>query len=135
MITKNDLLTGILEEELDEITRDDDTLISSAIAAAVAESRMYLFDSFDVDLIFAKTGAARHALLVQLLRDISIYYIVSRCQAGQEMSDRAARYERAIEWLKRVAKTEVYTDLPRRVETRQEHIKWGSVGQKRSNHF
>ncbi len=133
-INKADLYLKILQDELDEITRTDDTLVVQACTAAVSEMRGYLFDAFDVDEIFAKTGSDRHALLVDFGCDIAVYLIVSRIQAGQDVEDRAKRYDRAKAWLKGAAKTELYNDLPRRVATEQKHISYGSNA-KRSNYF
>ena len=133
-IEKTDLYTKILEDELDEIIREDDTLVLQAAASAVSEMRGYLFDTFDVDAIFAQTGANRHSLLVDFGADITIYILVSRLQAGQSISDRQERYDRAKSWLKAASKTDIYNDLPRRVVTEQKHISYGSLP-KRSNRF
>lgn len=133
-LAKSDLLLYILVDELDEITRGDDTLVLSAILSAVAEARMYLYDSFEVDQIFNKTGDDRHALLVNLVADIAIYLLVSRVQAGQDVEDRKARYDRARKFLLAAAKTEDYADLPRRTETVQTHIVSGS-NPKRANYY
>ena len=133
-IEKTDLYTKILEDELDEITRGDDSLILQAADSAVAEMRGYLFDTFDVDTIFSQTGENRHALLVDLGADITIYILVSRLQAGQSIDDRQQRYERAKTWLRQASKTEFYNDLPRRAQTRQTHISYGSLP-KRNNRY
>lgn len=133
-LTKSDLLTSILTEELDEITRGDDTIVTQALLAAITEMRQWLFDTFDVDTVFAATGDSRHPLLVQYGADMAIWYIVARGQAGQDWEDRKARYDRAVNWLKAAAKTELYADLPRRTVTRQSHISFGSNA-KRSNYF
>lgn len=133
-LAKSDLLLYILVDELDEITRGDDTLVLSAIMSAEAEARMYLYDSFDVDAIFSKTGEQRHALLVNLVADMAIYLLMARGQAGQDVEDRKDRYDRAKKFLTAAAKTEEYADLPRRVATVQNHISYGS-NQKRSNYY
>lgn len=129
-----DLYAKILQEELDEITRGDDTLVLQAIRSAEAEMRGYLFDTFDVDVIFAKTGTERHDLLIDFGADMAIYLLVSRLQAGQDVADRETRYNRAIAWLKAASKTQHYNDLPRREATQQTHIVYGSLP-KRNNRF
>lgn len=134
-IESADLSSAILIDELNQITRNDDTVIDQAILAAEAEMRAYLYDSFDVDMIFTKTGADRNALLVRYCVDITVWFIVSTTQAGQNLSDREARYDRACRWLKMVMKSETYADLPRRVETEQDHIFTGSSNPKRNNYF
>ncbi len=133
-IRKADLHLSILEDELEEIVRGDDTIIASALHSAEAEMRTYLYDSFDVDAIFATTGDNRHQLLVNLCADIAVYLLVARLQAGQYLEDRKARYDRAVAWLKMSAKTELYNDLPRREATVQTHINYGS-NPKRGNYF
>lgn len=133
-LAKTDLLLKILLEELNEITRADDTLVNQALLAAESELRGYLFDSFDVDPIFAATGTARHPMLVDACADIAVWLIAARVQAGIDLDDRQRRYERAIAWAKAMAKTEFFSDLPRREDTIQKHIVYGS-NPKRSNYF
>lgn len=133
-LTKEDLKLSILTEELDEITRSDDGTIAQALVAAEAEMRQWLFDTFDVDAVFGASGSSRHPLLLQYGADIAIYFIVAAGQAGQDFEDRKSRYDRAIKWLKAAAKTELYADLPRRTETEQKHITYGS-NPKRSNYY
>jgi phage gp36-like protein len=87
-----------------------------------------------VDAVFGATGTDRNPLLVQYGADLAIYYIVARGQGGQDFDDRKSRYDRAINWLKAAAKTDLYADLPRREETAQTHITYGS-NPKRSNYF
>jgi hypothetical protein len=133
-LDKEDLYLAILEDELEEITRGDDTLINQAISAAISEARTYLYDSYEVDTIFSATGANRHALLLGLVSDMAIYLLVARVQAGQDVSDRKDRYDRAVAWLKAAKKSETYSDLPRREETVQTHFVSGSLP-KRNNRF
>jgi phage gp36-like protein len=133
-LAKADLKLKILDEELAEITRGDDTLISTALSAAESEMRGWLYDTFDVDTVFAQTGTNRHPLLLDFGADIAVYLLVARLQAGQDVGDRQARYDRAVAWLKASAKTDLYNDLPRREATSQTHISYGSLP-KRSNRF
>lgn len=133
-LIKNDLNLAILSDELTEITRGDDAIVTQALIAAEAEMRQWLFDTFDVDAVFYAAPESRHQLLVQYGADIAIYYIVARGQGGQDFDDRKSRYDRAINWLKAAAKTELYADLPRREQTVQTHIAHGS-NPKRSNYF
>ena len=133
-LAKSDLFPIILEDELTEITRSDDVLITSSLSTAIAEMKTYLNDSYDIDAIFNSTGTDRHALLVQLGADIAVYYLVARVQAGQDVEDRRRRYDRAIAWLKMANKTKTYPDLPHRENTVQTHIYHGS-NKKRSNYY
>lgn len=133
-LAKADLYLSILQDELEEITREDDTLVASALSAAEAEMKTYLFDSYDTEDIFSETGAGRHPMLIRVGADIAIWFLVARVQAGQEMEDRKARYDRALSWLKAVQKSEKYADLPRREATEETKIVYGSNA-KRENHW
>lgn len=133
-ITKDDLKQAILLDELNEIVRGDDAVIDMAIEGAQAEMRGYLYDTYDVDAIFAESGTDRHALLVRYMADITVYAIVAAVQAGQDVRDRKARYDRAINWLKMISRDETYADLPRRAATVQTHIATGS-NRKRNNYI
>lgn len=130
----SDLYLSMLQDELDEITRSDTALVTAALDAAEEEMKLYLYDSYDTETIFAQTSTARHSLLVQFGADIAIYFIVARCQAGQEIDDRKARYDRAIQLLKQFQKSETYSNLPRRTATKQNTITYGSNAP-RNNHF
>ena len=133
-LSKTDLYVTILEDELAEITRNDDVLISNAISSAIAEMKVYLHDSYDTDAIFSASGQQRHGLLVNLGADMAVYFIVARCQAGQELADREARYKRAVKLLKSFESSETYADLPRRPQRAQKQI-WFTSNRKRVNYF
>lgn len=133
-LVEADLHTVILSDELTEITRGDNTVLESALSAAVEEMRTYLYDAFDVDTIFAETGDDRHRMLVKIGSDIAVWFLYARVQAGQSMEDRRQRYDRAINWLKQVQKSGMYADLPRRESTVQTHLSVGS-NNKRNNHY
>lgn len=133
-IEKADLLTKILEDELEEITREDNTLITAAIGSAIQEMDTWLYDSYVTETIWEQTGDGRNKLLIDLGTDIALYLLVARVQAGQDVADRKDRYDRAIRLLKQIQKSETYANLPRREDTKQEHISYGSR-LKRNNYF
>ncbi len=133
-LAKTDLSLSILTEELDEITRGDDTLVTEAIDRATGEVKTYLFDSYDTEQVFAASGTARNSMVMQVVADIAIWRLVAACQAGIDLSDREKRYDAAITWLKMVKKQETYPDLPVRPVTKQVHIRYGSQP-KRGNYF
>lgn len=129
-LAKADLSLSILVQELDEITRSDNAIVAQALSSAEAEMRSWLYDSYDVDDIFSKTGSSRHPVILQSGVDIAVWRIVAACQAGINLDDRETRYNNAIAWLRQVKKAENYADLPRRAETVQKHIGWGSKTKK-----
>lgn len=135
-IEKADLTKEIRLEELNAITRNDDTIIDYGIDAAISEIKGYLANNYNVSSIFSQTGSNRHGLLVNFAIDITIYIIVATALPGQDLEDRRARYKRAIDWLKGVAKGEIATDLPELVSDDSVSIR-GAVGEhfKRNNYY
>jgi phage gp36-like protein len=135
-IEKTDLQKEIRLEELNQITRNDETIVAYAIDSAISEMKGYLSKYYNVTSIFSKTGTQRHNLLINFSIDIAIYIIVSNALPGQDLEDRRARYKRAIDWLKGVQKGEISTDLPE-IESTESVDKRGAVGEhtKRNNYF
>ena len=133
-IEKADLYTKILQDELEEITRGDDTLITNAISAAEGQIKVYLNDSYDIDSLLTATGDDRHQFLLQICADLAVYYLVARVQAGQDVQDRKDRHDRGIKFLKMAKDTGTYPDFPRRENTQQTHISYGG-NTKRGNYY
>jgi len=135
-IEKTDILSKIRTEELQQITRGDDTIVKFGCDSAIAEMKSYLVAIFDTNAIFSKTGNNRHALLLDFGIDIAIYIIVSRALPGQDLEDRRLRYKRAVDWLKQLKKGEVNSDLPV-LQYTDPKMKRGAVGKhiKRDNYF
>jgi len=95
--------------QLAEITEDDDDILELSIDAAVEEMKSYLRPTknsqvqIDVEAIFSATGTARNPLILELCKSIALYYICRLSNVDiieQKVKD---RYDRAIEWLKRVS--------------------------------
>ena len=130
-ITLDDYDASIHREILDALLRHDSDISDSAIVEicedrAIEEMRCYLDKYYDCDAIFSATGANRHPLILMIAIDIAVYHIF--CQHNPyKMSDiRKERYNRAIEWLKSVAKADITIDgapkLPK--ETLQQNSPW-----------
>jgi len=124
-------------ENVQVITRGDDTITVAAIDAAVSEAKGYLA-AFDITTIFAATGVARNTLLLTFVKDIAAWHLIVLCNAGTETTFRQDRYNRAVSWLKEVQKGNVAPDLPNAVDADGNNtgdpIAFGS-NDKRSQHF
>lgn len=121
-ISKADIIKVINEDELNEITRNDDAVIEHAISTAIQEMKSHLYNWYDTDTIFDKAGDERDKLLVRFAVDIAIYELVGLGQAGQDFEDREKRYKRAISWIKAASKPvdhrdRIHPDLPKRDST------------------
>jgi len=133
-ISKTDLFAQILPDELDEITRGDDTLVEAMIVASLSEIETYLHINYNTAEIFAETGADRYQLLVRLASDITIWHLIASGQPGQNYDDRYRRYKNAIEWLKMAAKTTNLPELPNTDNVVSGGIIYGA-NTKRSNYY
>lgn len=137
-ITKDELKTHIRLNHLEMIAGADDTIITAAVDAAVAEVKGYL-TRYDRENIFSRQGDQRNALLVSFVKDISIYHLINFCNAGVSYEAKEKRYERAIDWLKAVQKGHVVPDLPLMTEPGGGEEKYPPFyvkgNPKRMNHF
>jgi phage gp36-like protein len=111
-ITPEELKTALYAYQAQEITEADNDILFMNIAAAEAEVRSYLAGLYDVNAIFAAEGAARNPLLMELTKNIAVWYIVRLSNVDLLYQHAKERYNAAIEWLNRVADGKLTPDLP-----------------------
>lgn len=134
-LTPEELKTHLYGENVDEITRDDDTITESAVDGAISEAKGYLGD-YNTDTIFGATGLNRNALLLIFVKDIAVWHLINLSNPGIDFELRQKRYDAAIAWLKGVQKGIVTPDLPKNAisETNPGTISYGS-NPKRTQHY
>lgn len=110
-LTIDELKTHLYKDNIDVITRDDDTIVESAIDSAIQEAKGYLAN-YDREAIFGASDGERNALLLIFVKDIASWHLVNLCNAGTDLQLRESRYMRAIDWLKGVQANKVTPDLP-----------------------
>lgn len=110
-LSNEEMKTHLYSENIDVISRGDETIMTAAIDAATQEAKSYL-GAYDTEKIFAQTGTDRNALLLIFIKDIATWHFLILCNAGHELQLREDRYDRAIAWLKAVQKGEISPDLP-----------------------
>lgn len=135
-LTTEELITHLYSENVNIISRDDDTILTAAVDGAIAEAKGYLA-AYDREEIFSTTGTRRNALLLIFVKDIAVWHFINLCNAGTEIDLRRHRYDRAIDWLKSVQRGDVSPDLP--IQEDQDGpvggiIKFGSNA-KRNQHY
>lgn len=122
-IESTELKSVIYQYQIDEITEADDDIIYMAITAAIDEVKSYLQPNnkkewqdgrlkYDVATIFSATGTSRNALLVEMTKNIAIWYLVRLCNVDIVFDNVKDRYDRAIDWLKKVNKGDITLTLP-----------------------
>lgn len=131
-LSNEEMKTHLHQEDVDVISRGDDTLMTAAIDTAMQEAKGYL-SKYDKAVIFETTGTERNALLLTFLKDIAAWHFLVICNAGSDYKIRQDRYDRAVSWLKAVQRGDISPDLPA-AETDKGTIIFGSNEQK-GQHF
>jgi phage gp36-like protein len=107
-----ELKSVIYDYQLSEIVEDDLTIVEIAISSAEEEVQSYLVGRYDVQLTFSATGADRNPLIVEIVKDVALWQIV-RLSNPDIIYDRVKdRYDRAVEWLDKVASGLISITLP-----------------------
>lgn len=101
MLTTADFKTHLYAELITAIGRDDQTVLQSAIDAALGEAEGYLA-RFDVTSLYAEVGGDRDPVLLMRLKDIAAWHFINLANADVDLELRKTRYEEAIKWLKDV---------------------------------
>ena len=148
-LTKEDLKNNIYSYQVEQITEGDDTIVLQALDTAEQEVKSYFYTNdkkeyldgrprYDVEAIFAKRGEERNALVVSLCLSVAKWYIVDLCNADIIYDHAKERYDRAIEYLKRLAKGEVNISslpiVPRTEETEKQITPFVYGSRKKYNH-
>lgn len=136
-LTPEEIHTHLYGGVVDEISRDDDTILQTAIDAAISEVLGYL-TAYDTAAVFNATGSQRNAILLLYTKDCAVWHYIQLANPHVEMELRLTRYEKAIDWLKMVQSGKTNPALPYPAEPApseaNNYIKWGS-NVKRNNNF
>lgn len=125
-ITKAELKTRTHTEIIDAITRSDDTIIDMIIDENISYMKSFLRARFDVETVFAATGANRNQVLVKVLKDLVVFEIYSSHNPVQVTEVLKDCRSRAEAWLKAVQREEINPDLPAAVSSSNKYIQYGS---------
>jgi phage gp36-like protein len=111
-LTIAELKTVIYDYQLAEIVEDDTAIVEMAIQAATEEVKSYLRSRYDVEATFATEDGERNPLILEITKDVALWQII-RLSNPDILHERVKdRYDRAIEWLDKVAKGLISPALP-----------------------
>jgi phage gp36-like protein len=122
-ITEDELKTVAYSYQISEITEADNTIVLSAIATAIQEVKGYLIANnkkefldgrliYDADAIFSATGTNRNELILQYTKVVALWHLLIICNVDMIYEHIKDRYDRVIDFLKKVNKGDVTLDLP-----------------------
>ena len=132
----HEITTHLGQEQIEAISDGDETMLMTAIDAAVQEAKSYL-KAYDITAEMQKQAGERNPLLVIFIKDIAVWHFVNICNVNTRMELRQDRDERAVAWLRAVQKGEVLPDLPPVVDASGTDTKLPykvTSNPKRSNH-
>lgn len=106
-----DLKTHLYAEIIDEITREDDTIITNAINTAIAEAKSYLnsysltklFDPDDDDFV-------TDANLKNKVKDLVCWHLIGLANPNINYELTQDRYEKALRWFEFIMKGQIDPD-------------------------
>lgn len=118
-----EILSSLLRERLPNGQANpkyDPTIVEVCEERAIQEMWGYLSGSYDCERIFSARGSERHQLILMYALDISIYHIFTIHNPYKIADIRKERYDRAVEWLKEVARRKIsISNAPRLPEEEQ----------------
>ena len=102
-LVKDELNTHLYGENVDEVTRGDDTIATNAIDTAIAEAKSKL-SRFNLNKLFdpAYTGYVADVNLKNKVKDMACYHLITLCNSNIDYEVKKERYEFALQWLKDV---------------------------------
>lgn len=106
-INLTDYDASIHAEILDAVTRSDSSIVEICEDRAIEQMKGYLQARYDCDAIFSATGTDRNQLVLMMAIDISLYHILCAHNPQKLSPMRQDRYDRALEWLKKVSENKL----------------------------
>lgn len=109
-----ELNTVAAEYKLEEITDYDDSIAQQCILAAVKRVRRMLSGRYDVDSIFTAKGEERDAELLEICKNIALWFLVRRFNVDILYNRVKETYDRDMEYLEELKNGDIPSDLPLR---------------------
>lgn len=137
-LTANDIHTHLYAGVVDEINREDETILNEAIAAGVEEVKGYL-TAYDIDTIFNPAQPTdRNPVILMYAKDITVWHYIQLANPAIDIELRLKRYEQAIRQLEKVQSGKFNPSLPLlstpEPALQQNFVKYGGI-ERRGNNF
>lgn len=106
--------TVVAEYKVREITDYDDGIMQQCLLAAVKRVRRMLSGRYDVDKVFSAMGDERDAELLEICKNIALWFLIRRCNVDILYGRVKETYDRDMDYLKELKNGEIPSDLPLR---------------------
>tara|TARA_R110002126_G_scaffold89252_2_gene213393 strand:- start:5876 stop:6295 length:420 start_codon:yes stop_codon:yes gene_type:complete len=136
-LAKADLFNYVDESTIDQLTNDNDVIVTDAISDAEDRIREKISPRYDLDTEFTKVGAARNRSLLKHAVNISIYYLFQRTYTDVLPDGREMANDIAEKWLNDVFEGRINVTLATNDEDNQQGwpLRWGSDTKKGSQSY
>ena len=113
-IDPKEMITVASEYKLQEIADYDSTIIQKCIIAAIQRVRRYLSGRYNVNIIFSKTGEDRDPELVEIIKNVALWFLIRRCNVDMLYDKVKESYDRDMKYLGALMSGELPAELPLR---------------------
>jgi phage gp36-like protein len=137
MLTKADLTPPLYQEIIDEISRNDDSKVTTAIKNGEGEAKSYL-NRFDIATMF--DASFDNEFFKGLVKDIVCWHLIKLANPNINLELFRTSYQDAVKYFKQVMKGEIDPGWPLRADDPATpnddagNIDWSS-NTKRNNHY
>lgn len=128
-LTQTDYEGSVRDQRLQQIIDEDLTILDNASDTAEAIVRDYLASRYDVEAIFALSGANRHAQVVRWCLMLALYIIYDRVEDDLVPERIIKNYDDTLQTLTMIADARMSANLPRIVDAESNPVtkfRWGS---------
>ena len=99
---EGDYVGLIKEEVLQQVIQNDSNVLDWAEDTAQAQMESMINQRYDVANIFSQTGDHRDPLIIMYMMDIVLYHVHTRIPEREVTEKRQKRYDKALDFLKKV---------------------------------
>lgn len=114
-LTQAELKTKSVISVINMITQNDPDIVETIIEESIDLMKSYLFNYYDVALIFDTEDTDRSNVILKYLKAIVVYEIYASDPQNEMNEVVKLQYDEAMLWLTKVAKGDINLDLPRNI--------------------
>lgn len=113
-IETEEMKTVIARYKIEEITDYDEAIVQQCVSAAVKRVSRLLSGRYDTQMIFSATGEKRDAELLEICKNIALWFLCRRCNVDILYSRVRETYDRDMAYLRELMKGDIPSALPLR---------------------
>lgn len=112
-ITRDDYLSSIRDRRLEQITNNTPSILDNEEETAIQIIKDALHSKYDIDVIFAKTGANRDKQVIRWACTLVLYFVYARISDKMIPERIENDYDETMAYLKALESGKRSTQLPR----------------------